>query len=128
VKLQNEIAAASLLGSRAGPHRCHQQAGKSRDEPPIRLAGCAVAAVNRSYHQQEATPVTESPVRFVLTLQPLSGIDAVKALRWVLKKAGRLGLKCVELHEEKPNSRTERDNAPDVSPAKSRGPKEAPSP
>jgi hypothetical protein len=57
------------------------------------------------------------PVRFVLVLEPTRGVDAVKALRWVLKKAGRLGLKCVELHEQQPNSRAERENAPDVSPA-----------
>jgi hypothetical protein len=42
------------------------------------------------------------PVRFVLVLQPLPGVaDPIKALRWILKKAGRLGLKCIDVHEEK---------------------------
>ena len=61
----------------------------------------------------------DQPVRLVLTLQSASGTDAIKALRWVLKKGQRLGLKCVELHEE-PNSRTSANNAPDV-PAYSEG-------
>ena len=42
------------------------------------------------------------PVRFVLTLQSLPGVDPVKALRWILKTVlRRHGMKCVDLHEEK---------------------------
>jgi hypothetical protein len=42
------------------------------------------------------------PVRFVLTLQPLPGVDPVRALRWVLKALlRRCGMRCVALHEEK---------------------------
>jgi hypothetical protein len=41
-------------------------------------------------------------VRFVLTLQPKPGVDAIRALRWVLKGMLRQhGLKCVNLREEK---------------------------
>jgi hypothetical protein len=38
----------------------------------------------------------------VLTLQPLPGVDAIKALRWVLKGLLRQHrLRCISLHEEK---------------------------
>ena len=41
-------------------------------------------------------------MRFVVTLQPLPGVDGIKALRWVLKALLRQhGLRCVNLHEEK---------------------------
>jgi hypothetical protein len=40
--------------------------------------------------------------RFVLTLQPLPGVDPVKALRWILKTVlRRHGMRCVNVHEEK---------------------------
>jgi hypothetical protein len=37
---------------------------------------------------------------FVLRLRPEPSVDAIKALRWLLKKAQRLGLKAVEVTEE----------------------------
>ena len=38
-----------------------------------------------------------------MTLQPLPGVDAIRALRWVLKGLLRQhGMKCVDLREEKP--------------------------
>jgi hypothetical protein len=38
--------------------------------------------------------------RYVVTLEPLPHVDGVKALRWLLKAAGRrYGLKCVDLAE-----------------------------
>jgi hypothetical protein len=41
------------------------------------------------------------PPRFVLTLVALPGVDAIKALRWVLKRLLRQhGLKCISLREE----------------------------
>jgi hypothetical protein len=40
---------------------------------------------------------------FVLRLRPGPGIDAVRALRWLLKSALRQhGLKCIEAREEPP--------------------------
>jgi hypothetical protein len=41
---------------------------------------------------------------FVIHLRPERGIDGIKALRWILKKAQRLGLKCVSAIEEKENN------------------------
>ena len=42
--------------------------------------------------------------RFVLTLQPLPGVDAIRSLRWVLKGLLRQhGMRCVDLREEKPS-------------------------
>jgi hypothetical protein len=42
-------------------------------------------------------------VRFVLTLQPLPGVDPIRSLRWVLKVLIRQhGMRCVNLREEKP--------------------------
>jgi hypothetical protein len=39
----------------------------------------------------------------VVTFQPLPNVDAIKALRWVLKSALRKhGLKCTDLHEADP--------------------------
>jgi hypothetical protein len=41
--------------------------------------------------------------RFLLTLEPLRGVDAIKALRLVLKGLLRQhGMKCVGVVEEKP--------------------------
>ena len=41
--------------------------------------------------------------RFVLTLQPLPGVDPIRSLRWVLKGLLRQhGMRCVNLREEKP--------------------------
>jgi hypothetical protein len=37
---------------------------------------------------------------FVIQLRPERGIDGIKALRWLLKKAQRLGLKAVSVSEE----------------------------
>ena len=37
-----------------------------------------------------------------MTLQPLPGVDGIRALRWVLKGLLRYGLRCVGLREEKP--------------------------
>jgi hypothetical protein len=37
---------------------------------------------------------------FVLRLQAQPGVDAIKALRWLLKKARRLGLRAVKVTEE----------------------------
>jgi hypothetical protein len=38
--------------------------------------------------------------RFVLTLQPLQGVDGIRALRFALKRLLRQhGLKCVDLRE-----------------------------
>ena len=42
-------------------------------------------------------------VRFVLTLQPLPGVDGIRALRWVLKGLLRQhGMRCVNIREIKP--------------------------
>jgi hypothetical protein len=39
--------------------------------------------------------------RYIITLEPKAGIDAIKALRWVLKRLLRQhGLKCVSVYEE----------------------------
>jgi hypothetical protein len=40
---------------------------------------------------------------FILRLRPDPGIDAIKALRWLLKKAKRIGLKAIEVSEEADN-------------------------
>jgi hypothetical protein len=41
--------------------------------------------------------------RFVLTLQPAPGTDAIRSLRWALKGLLRQhGLRCIDLYEEKP--------------------------
>jgi hypothetical protein len=43
-------------------------------------------------------------VKFVLTLAPLPGTDAVKSLRWILKAVlRRHGMRCVDLREEPEN-------------------------
>jgi hypothetical protein len=40
-------------------------------------------------------------VRFVLTLQPLPGVDPIRALRWILKGLLRQhGMRCITLREE----------------------------
>jgi hypothetical protein len=40
-------------------------------------------------------------VRFVITLVPMRGIDGVRALRWLLKRARRqFGLVAVDVREE----------------------------
>jgi hypothetical protein len=40
--------------------------------------------------------------RFVLTLEPLPGVDAIRSLRWVLKGLlRRHGMRCLSLREEK---------------------------
>ena len=42
-------------------------------------------------------------MNFVMTLQPLPGVDGIRALRWVLKGLLRQhGMKCVSVREEKP--------------------------
>jgi hypothetical protein len=39
--------------------------------------------------------------KFVLTLQPLPGADAIRSLRWVLKRLLRqFGMRCVDIHKE----------------------------
>jgi len=39
--------------------------------------------------------------RFVLTLQPLPGVDPIRSLRWVLKRLLRqFGMRCVDIHKE----------------------------
>jgi hypothetical protein len=51
--------------------------------------------------------VTAKRTRYVLVLQPEPGVDAVRALRWVLKRLLRQwGLHCVDIHEEADNSAT----------------------
>jgi hypothetical protein len=42
---------------------------------------------------------------FVVHFRPERGVDGIKALRWVLKRAQRLGLKCVSAIEEPEESR-----------------------
>jgi hypothetical protein len=45
--------------------------------------------------------MTSERPRFVLTLQPLPGVDAIKALRALLKQARRRhGLRCTQIGEE----------------------------
>jgi hypothetical protein len=40
-------------------------------------------------------------VKFVMTLEPLPGVDGIRALRWVLKGLLRQhGMRCVSLREE----------------------------
>jgi hypothetical protein len=41
---------------------------------------------------------------FVLRLRAQPGIDGVKALRWLLKRAQRLGLKAIDAVEEQEKS------------------------
>jgi hypothetical protein len=42
------------------------------------------------------------PARFVLTLQPLPGVNTIRSLRWVLKGLLRQhGMRCVDLREER---------------------------
>jgi hypothetical protein len=51
--------------------------------------------------------MTDRP-KFVLTLEALPRVDAIKALRFVLKRLIRqYGLKCVDLYEVKANSENE---------------------
>jgi hypothetical protein len=39
-----------------------------------------------------------------MTLEPLPGVDAIRSLRWVLKRLLRQhGIRCVDLREEKPS-------------------------
>jgi hypothetical protein len=49
-----------------------------------------------------AAPNKPAAPRYVLTLQAQPGIDAIRALRWILKKLLRqYGFKCVDIREEK---------------------------
>ena len=42
----------------------------------------------------------DQPSQFVLTLQPLPGVDPIRSLRWVLKGLlGQHGMRCVDLRE-----------------------------
>jgi hypothetical protein len=46
------------------------------------------------------SPAMKEP-RYVLVLQPLPGVDTIRALRWVLKGLlRRHGMRCVDMHEE----------------------------
>jgi hypothetical protein len=45
---------------------------------------------------------------FILRLRPEPNIDAIKALRWLLKKAKRIGLKAIEVTEEEGGRQTEK--------------------
>jgi hypothetical protein len=47
---------------------------------------------------------------FIVHLRPERGIDGVKALRWILKRAQRLGLKCISAIEEKDDDQTTKPN------------------
>jgi len=48
---------------------------------------------------------TERP-RYVLVLQPEPGVDAIRALRWILKRSLRqFGMKCVDIREAERASR-----------------------
>jgi hypothetical protein len=39
--------------------------------------------------------------RYVLVLEPLPNVDAIRALRWILKRVLRqFGMRCVDLHKE----------------------------
>jgi hypothetical protein len=47
---------------------------------------------------------------FVIHLRPdRTRSEPIKALRWILKKAGRLGLKCVSAIEEKEEDKQAKD-------------------
>jgi hypothetical protein len=50
---------------------------------------------------------------FILHLRPARGIDKVKMLRWLLKRAQRLGLKAVSVVEipEEPDKTKDNANA-----------------
>jgi len=48
--------------------------------------------------------VTARRTRYVLVLQPEPGVDAIRALRWVLKSLlRRWGLRCVSIEEQGAN-------------------------
>ena len=52
--------------------------------------------------QKGLHPSPSQRPRFVLTLQPLPGVDAIRSLRWALKGLlRRHGMRCVDLHEDK---------------------------
>ena len=52
----------------------------------------------------DPSPFLTVPSQFVLTLQPLPGVDAIRSLRWVLKGLLRqYGMRCVDLYEENPS-------------------------
>jgi hypothetical protein len=39
--------------------------------------------------------------RYVLTLQPLPGVDPIRSLRWILKRVLRQhGMRCVDIRKE----------------------------
>jgi hypothetical protein len=43
-------------------------------------------------------------MNYVLTLRPKSGVNAIRALRWVLKRLLRqCGMQCVNVREEQPS-------------------------
>jgi hypothetical protein len=53
-------------------------------------------------HRLQELDCSPGPV-FVLTLQPLPGVDPIKSLRRVLKALLRAyGMRCVDLREERP--------------------------
>ena len=44
------------------------------------------------------TSLSKRPASYVLTLVPLPGVDAIRALRWILKGALRQhGMRCVDI-------------------------------
>jgi hypothetical protein len=41
--------------------------------------------------------------RYILVLEPLPHVDAIRQLRWLLKRLGRQwGFRCVSIEEQKP--------------------------
>jgi hypothetical protein len=64
--------------------------------------------------------VTARRTRYVLVLEPLPNVDAVKALRFALKSLlRRAGMKCVDIHEADDKDATAPARIPQLTPAPS---------
>jgi hypothetical protein len=60
-----------------------------------------VVVTEPSATEPTATATKSAPTRYVLTVQPLPGVDAIRALRWGLKTLlRRYGLRCVDLSQQ----------------------------
>ena len=56
--------------------------------------------------------------RYVITVEPRRGVDAVHAIRRLLKHSGRyLGLRAVDVHEQHADDNPQSQHGPDSAPA-----------